>query len=211
MANTFLFANDASSTLAAPINSTATSVSLASGTGTIFPAPSTNQQFALTFNDAATGLLTEVVYCTSRTGDVCTIVRAQEGTVAQTWQAGDLANALVTAGVLAAFQQTATQNPARVVTTSGAFTITRSDAFGGVGLNRTSAVTVSNAPLPSNAVQGDTYEVEDLAGNFNQFPVTITYPAGMFGPGGATQEVLNVNGQSSKFRYYGSNLWAFKP
>ena len=98
----FLFANNASTTLAAPISNTATSVTLASGSGSEFPNPSANQQFALTFNDAATGLLTEIVYCTGRAGDTLTIVRAQEGTVAQNWAAGDLASNFVTAGTLAA-------------------------------------------------------------------------------------------------------------
>lgn len=212
MANTFLFANQASSTLAAPISSTATACSLASGTGSKFPNPSTNQQFAMTFNDAATGLLTEIVYVTAITGDaITTMVRAQEGTVAQTWSAGDLANALITAGTLAAFQQSATQNPARVVTTSGAFTITRSDVFGGIGLDRTSSPGTSSSTLPANAVSGDVYEIEDLADNFNQFPVTMNFPGGTSGPGGAASVVLNVSGQSAQFRLYPDNIWSFKP
>src|ERR1700721_667640 len=98
-------ANNASSTLAAPISNSATSVSLAVGTGALFPNPSAGQQFPLTFNDAATGLLTEIVYCTSRTGDTLTIVRAQEGTTAQAWLAGGLAAHLITEGLLAAYQQ----------------------------------------------------------------------------------------------------------
>jgi hypothetical protein len=33
----------------------------------------------------------------------------------------------------------------------------------------------------------------------------------MTGPDGATQQILNVNGQSASFTYYGSNQWSFKP
>ena len=40
----FLFSNDASSTLAGPITSSATSVTLAAGTGALFPDPGVNQQ-----------------------------------------------------------------------------------------------------------------------------------------------------------------------
>ena len=71
--STFLFANDASSTLVAPISSSSNSVTLASGTGSLFPNPSAGQQFSLTFNDAATGLLTEIVHVTAVSGDTFTI------------------------------------------------------------------------------------------------------------------------------------------
>ena len=93
-----LFANNAKSTLAANLSSSATTVTLASGTGSLFPSPTTGQGFKLTFNDDATGLLNEIVLCTSRTGDVLTIVRAQEGTTAQSWLANDLAGMFYTAG-----------------------------------------------------------------------------------------------------------------
>lgn len=209
-ATTFLFANDASSTLAAPITSTATSVTLATGQGALFPNPNSNQQFALTFNDAATGLLTEIVYCTARSGDVLTVVRAQEGTVALSWLAGDLAANLNTAGTMAAMLQSATLFPARIITASGAFTITTADAWGGIGLSRSTSLATSSATLPSNALAGQLYAVEDLNQNFNAYNVTISAPAGMT-IGNRGSVVLNVNGQCGYFRYYGSNVWSFKP
>ena len=93
-----LFANNAQSSLAAPISSTDTTVTLLSGTGALFPSPTSGQGFKLTFNDLSTGLLTEIVLCTSRSGDVLTIVRAQEGTTAQSWIANDTAGMFYTAG-----------------------------------------------------------------------------------------------------------------
>lgn len=93
-----LFANNAHSSLAAPINSTDTTVTLLSGTGSLFPSPTTGQGFKLTFNDLATGLLTEIVLCTARSGDTLTIVRGQEGTTAQSWLANDTAGMFYTAG-----------------------------------------------------------------------------------------------------------------
>lgn len=209
MAN-FLFANDASSTLASPISNVSSVVNLASGTGALFPSPSAGQQFALTFNDAATGLLTEICYCTSRTGDALTITRAQEGTVAQSWFAGDLAANLVTAGQMAAMVQSTALFPARIITTSGAFSMSTADAGGGVGLNRVSAPGISSTTLPSLATAGQTYQIEDLAKNFYSFPVTVSYPAGQTGPNAAPTEILNVNGQSAQFRYYGSNQWGYR-
>jgi len=93
-----LFANNAHSSLAAPITSADTTVTLLSGTGSLFPSPAAGQGFKLTFNDLATGLLTEIVLCTARSGDTLTIVRGQEGTTAQSWLANDTAGMFYTAG-----------------------------------------------------------------------------------------------------------------
>jgi len=204
----FIFANNANSTLAAPISALATSVTLTSGSGALFPNPSAGQQFSLTFNDAATGLLTEIVYCTGRSGDTLSpIVRAQEGTAALSWLAGDLAANLLTAGQMNAIVQTVSIAPIREVTTSGAFTMSTADANGTVGLNRTSALGVSTTTLPAGAGQAQTYEIEDLAGNFNAYPVTVNAPAGMT-IAGQPAIVLNVNRQCATFKYYGGNLWS---
>lgn len=207
--STFLFANNASSTLAAPISNSATTVNLATGQGALFPNPSAGQQFALTFNDAATGLLTEIVYCTARSGDSLTIVRAQEGTVAQGWSAGDLAANLVTAGQMAAMLQASQLNPARIVTSSGAFTMTTADAFGGVGLSRIVAPAASSTTLPSGSGIGDFYWIEDLADNFNLYPVTVNAPGGMV-IAGLESVILNINRQCAQFRFYGGNTWSVK-
>lgn len=207
---TFLMNNNASSTLAAPISNVATSVTLAAGTGALFPNPSAGQQFPLTFTDAATGLLTEIVYCTARTGDVLTIVRAQESTSAQNWLAGDIAANLITAGLLAAFQQSAALQPARTVTTSGAFTMTTADNGGAVLLNRVSSPAASSVTLPVSP-NGATYVIADGADNFNLFNVTVSFPGGTTGPNGATTAILDQAGQVAAFRFFSdSNIWSFK-
>jgi hypothetical protein len=93
-----LFANNAVSLLAAPINAAATSVQLAGGDGALFPNPVPGQQFfKLTFVDELTELVNEIVHCTARAGDILTIVRAQEGTQALPWLAGDSALNMTTA------------------------------------------------------------------------------------------------------------------
>ncbi len=208
--STFIFANNASSTLAGPISNAATGLNLASGTGALFPNPSVGQQFALTLNDVSTGLLTEIVYCTARVDDTLTVVRAQEGTVAQNWLAGDLAANLVTKGQMDAMVQTASLYPSRIVAASGVFVMTNADANGGIGLNRLAALGVSSTTLPATALAGQLYAIEDLAKNFNAYPVTVNAPAGMT-LAGAAAVVLNVNGQCGFFRFYGSNIWSFKP
>lgn len=207
MSSQFVWANNAASTLAGPISNTTTTLNVASGQGALFPNPSAGQQFALTMTDAATGLNTEIMYCTARSGDTLTVVRAQEGTVAQNWLAGDPCANLITAGQMAAMIQGATLYPARIVTGSGAFAMTTADASGGVGLNRTTSLATSSTTLPAGAGIGQTYEIEDLAGNFFNYPVTVNAPAGMT-IAGQPSVTLNVNRQSVKFRYYGNNLWA---
>ena len=208
MANLFLFANNASTTLSAPITNTATSLTVQSGGGAEFPNPSASQQFAATLNDLATGLLSEIVYCTARAGDsFVTLLRAQEGTVALAWLAGDLIANLLTAGQMAAMVQQVTVSPIREVTTSGAFTTNSSDANGSIGLNRTSGVGPSTTILPADAQPAQSYTYEDLVGNFQQFPLTINPPAGMT-IAGLSQFVCNVNRQSVSFTYYGGNLWS---
>lgn len=209
MANIFLFADNASTTIAGAISPTATIVQLAPGTGALFPNPGAGQQFALSFTDAATGEETEITYCTAIAGDTCTIVRAQEGTTAQSWSASDIAENRWTAGQASAMLQAVQLNPARIVTASGVFAMTIAD--GALGLDRTVAPAISATTLPLGAFIGQEFEFEDLARNFQAFPVTINYPAGQAGPNGAVSQTLNINGQCASFRYYGSNLWSFNP
>lgn len=103
----FIFANNAGSTLAGPINNSTTSLSVASGGGALFPTPVVGtQQFAITLIDAATGLLREVCYVTAVSVDTFTILRGQEGTSSFNWLAGDLVQELWTAGQCAAMLQT---------------------------------------------------------------------------------------------------------
>lgn len=102
-----LFSNNATSTIAGAISPEATTVSVASGTGALFPAPTGAEYFVLSFTDQATGLLHEIVHVTAVTSDTFTIVRAQEGTAAQSWNAGDLAQNLCTAGTMQSLMQQA--------------------------------------------------------------------------------------------------------
>ena len=100
-----LFSNNATSTLAGSITNTATSANLAPGTGALFPVVGSSEGFFLTFVDAATGLLTEIVFVTGRSGDTITMQRGQDNTTARAWNAGDIAAQLVTAGDMNAMLQ----------------------------------------------------------------------------------------------------------
>ncbi|MCW2317270.1 hypothetical protein M2322_002829 [Rhodoblastus acidophilus] len=79
---------------------------LAAGTGALFPNPSAGQYFKITFisaNPASTA--NEICNVTAVSGDILTIVRGQEGTAAQAWNAGDVCSHQLTAGSLGAFLQ----------------------------------------------------------------------------------------------------------
>jgi len=101
----FLGSNNAGTILGSPINNSTTIITLASGTGSIFPSPSSNEMFVLSLTDTATKTNKEICYCISRTGDACTVLRAQEGTSSQSWLAGDIAANLMTSGTLEEIQQ----------------------------------------------------------------------------------------------------------
>ena len=100
-----LFANQAQTTLALPVATTDTTITVAGGTGQYFPQPIAGQAFKLTLINAINSLITEICNVTNVTGDVLTVQRAQEGTVALSWQVGDFAANLVTAGTMQNFGQ----------------------------------------------------------------------------------------------------------
>ncbi len=201
-----LFYNNAITTLAGAITPTATTANLQAGSGILFtPGPSTGQYFVLTFISALNSLINEIVHVTNITTDTITIVRAQEGTTALNWNSGDAAQNLNTAGVMAALLQ-ATANPtARIVTLSGVFTMTTAD--GSIGLQRTTSLAASSTTLPSSSGNGQTYQIADLIGNFQAFPVTVAAPAGM-NIANESAIVCNVNRGVYTFQYFGSTVWS---
>ena len=85
----FVFANYVDTTLAAAASSTATSLSLSSSAN--LPVLGPGDVMPLTLNDAATGLVYEIVYVTAISGTTLTVLRGQEGTAAQNWSSGDYA------------------------------------------------------------------------------------------------------------------------
>lgn len=91
-----LFVNNAQGTLASGINNAATSVTLGSGEGARFGTIGANQFVRATLRNS-TGSVIEIVNITAVVGDVLTIVRAQEGTTAQSFAAGSTVSARWTA------------------------------------------------------------------------------------------------------------------
>lgn len=96
-----LFSNNATSTLASGIASGATSLTVVSGHGALFPNPVAPDYATLTLSQAGTGESSwEEVILTSRSGDVLTVVRGAEGSTAAAWVTGDKVELRITAAML---------------------------------------------------------------------------------------------------------------
>src|SRR5215831_6163480 len=100
---TVLFSNNATSVLAIDTVAGSGTVTVPSGEGARFPAPTAPDYAMLTLEDRRTGQL-EICKLTARTGDVMTVTRAQEGTTAQNFSAGATVSNRMTAGTLTGLQ-----------------------------------------------------------------------------------------------------------
>ena len=97
--NKQIFANNAKSTLLGTLNPGDMTISLASGTGSLFPSGlTTGQYFLITVESSG---VVEIIKCSGRTVDVLTVqARAQEGTVALTFPVGSIVEMRVTRDTL---------------------------------------------------------------------------------------------------------------
>ena len=102
---TILFTNNAATTLASSITDSATSLTVASGTGALFPSLSGGNIFYATLQSASAGTPIEIVKVTARSTDTFTIVRAQDNTSASAFNAGDKVELRLPAIVLQDFPQ----------------------------------------------------------------------------------------------------------
>jgi len=93
-----LYANNAASRLSASITNTATSFSVTSGTGALFPAITGGDYFYATLMDSAGNL--EIVRVTARATDTFTVTRAQEGTTARAYAVNDIVELRITKAML---------------------------------------------------------------------------------------------------------------
>lgn len=94
----YVFKNGASSTLASSIVAADVTLTVQPGEGALFPTISAGQQAIVTLEDVAGNK--EIVHATARSGDVLTVIRAQEGTSAADFASGSRVELRVTAGLL---------------------------------------------------------------------------------------------------------------
>lgn len=88
-------ANNAVSRLASPITASSTTIALTPGDGAKFPTLSAGDWFPITVVKSDGTL--EIMRCTARTNDTLTVTRAQEGTAAVAFAAGDRVELRLTA------------------------------------------------------------------------------------------------------------------
>lgn len=144
------FTNFAATTLALGINNSVTSLTVAGGTGALFPTLAGAQYFYCVLADAATGVTREVIKVTARSTDTFTITRAQDGTIGQTYITGDKVELRLTAAGIATLATTETaQTFAGVQTFSSApvLSVPLAASGGGTGIanNAASTITISGA------------------------------------------------------------------
>src|SRR6185312_6299207 len=91
-------ANNATSVLAGSIDAVASTISVASGDGSLFPSLGAGDWFPLTL--VKSDGTREVLKCTARASDVLTVTRGQEGTSAAAFTAGSRVDLRLTAAAI---------------------------------------------------------------------------------------------------------------
>ena len=99
MVQHLLFANNASSRCPVAISASETTIQLQPGTGVNFPTPALGESFMVTLEDRRTGQI-EICECTLHSGDMLTVIRGQEDTIAQSFAAGTTVSNRLTAATL---------------------------------------------------------------------------------------------------------------
>lgn len=140
------FSNNGHSTLAASINSSDTSVTVASGHGSRFPSLTGSQYFYATLIDSSNNL--EIVKVTARSSDVLTITRAQESTTARAYAIGDRIELRATAAGLSAIYSEAVADAIPGTDTITAAMIQAN----AVGSSEIAAGAVGSSEIAANAV-----------------------------------------------------------
>lgn len=93
-----VFGNNSSALLASGITAVATTCTVDAGDGALFPSPGASEHAVCAIEDDAGNL--EYVHLTSRSGDVLTILRAQEGTVGFAFALGARIEVRLTQGTM---------------------------------------------------------------------------------------------------------------
>lgn len=192
MAGLNLFTNNASTTLASGINSSVTSLTVAAGTGGLFPSLAGSQYFYCTLTNVG-GSVIEIVKVTARSTDTFTIVRAQDNTTAASFSAGDKVELRLTAIDLQNFPQldsTNTFSQAQTFTSGVVLTVDLPVTDGGTGA---SDATTARSNL-SAAKSGANSDITSLTG------LTTALSVAQGGTGATTLTANNVvlgNGTSA--------------
>lgn len=179
------FTNDAVSKLASSLSAAATSFAVLPGDGAKFPTLDPDDYFIVTL--IKVDGTTEIMKCTARSLDTFTVERAQEGTPATTFSAGDRVELRLTAGGIGLIAQESgdalANTNAHIADKNNPHETTKTQ----VGLG-----SVENYPVAS--------EAEAKAGASNRYMTperTLQVLAG-FGVGGEATVLSNLNATDTK-------------
>lgn len=100
----FKVANNATGLLVGTVEDSDTTLAVQTGQGSKFPDLGAGEWFPITVVNVADPNEFEIMRVTARTGDAFTVTRAQEGTSALSFQAGDVVELRFTAGLIKEFQ-----------------------------------------------------------------------------------------------------------
>ena len=187
---TILFTNNASTSLASGITSGATSLTVVTGQGALFPTITGSNIFYLTLQNQAGTTPIEIVKVTARSGDTMTIVRGQDNTTASAFNAGDKVELRLPAVVLQDFPQLDVSNTFTVdQSVTGTLTATNS-AYTGTLTGGTGVV---------NLGSGQFYK--DARGNVGIGTSSPTGKFEVYGANGSGVTTVNVTGGASAGDY----------
>jgi hypothetical protein len=148
-----LFSNNASATLASSITTTNTAITVSTGMGAVFPTLVAGNFFYATLTNSSNTL--EIVRVTGRASDVLTVVRAQDGTNASAYDAGDKIELRITAAVLTNFAQLdGTQTITGNKTFSGTTTFSGTATVSGALNAAAGSLVIPTATVPAQTAEG---------------------------------------------------------
>lgn len=193
-------ANNAWSNLAAIVSNVATTLTVTTGQGARFPVLGAGDYFYSTLADALNNV--EVVQVTARAGDVMTIVRAQDGTVANSYAIADKFELRPTAALFNAKLDVAvatlTYAPINAPTFTGIVNIPAGALISGYALLASPALT-GTPTAPTAAPGTNTTQLASTA-FVNAVAMTAALPAQISGQ--YVQSISGVASFQNAFRKY---------
>ena len=179
---TILFSNNAASALASGISNSATSLTVLSGQGSLFPTITGSNIFYVTLASTSSSAI-EIVKVTAISSDTMTIVRAQDGTTASAFNAGDKVELRLPRVVLNDFPQLDGSNTFTNLNSFSNVAITGGTESGVAITNNTidstpiGSTTPSTVKATSLTVTGSTSGTLNLAATAVAGTNTATFPA----------------------------------
>ncbi len=210
----FVFANFYSKYVTAYCSSTSNTISVSSASS--LPALGVDQVIPLVLTNAATESVFEIVYVTAVSGTTLTILRAQEGTIAQNWQVNDLISCDPTAASVGASNISPATTSSQPVPLGQALNVVAVTATGNITLGNvlktlvsaggaTAAITLTLEP---GTVVGQEVTFRSNAYGYTvQSNVTTGAPEFLFADGTGVYSLALPAGQSTVTLQWDGTNW----